>query len=79
MEDCDRLSGRAGGGFGHLERRVLVSPGSHSSYVRVREETQLSVWCVCVQMSVCMRERSVRWGGELSGDEADLVKPPLTL
>jgi len=59
---------------------VLVSPGSHSSNVCVWEETQLSVWCVCVPMRfVCMREIFVWWGGELSREEADLVKTPLAL
>lgn len=48
-------AGRPGGGSGHLERGVLVSPGSHSSNVRVWEEMQHSSQCVCVlKRFVCL-------------------------
>lgn len=65
VEDCKRLPGRAV--LGHLEQRVLVSLGLHSSYIRVQEECNILPGVYVHQVSmyeknVCMLGRRAQKG-----------------
>lgn len=63
-------SGAKGPGVPRVALKLYLCAGGSITFCLV---------CMCVDEFVCMGERSVWWGGELSRDEVGLVKPPLAV